>query len=291
MTLLALLLVISTSLAWAGLDLSRKFLTDAMRPIPMVVVLTAGQVALMGVWLLVEGVPSLKPGYAWPAAGSVVLNIVSNVMAVRALALSPLSVTIPYLSLTPVFTTGMSALILGEIPKVPHVAGILLVLAGAVKLAMTEGQAESLRGLVKTIREEGGSWRMIVVALMWSTAGPLDKMATAQASAPFHGVVIGAGIVLGLLVVLAFERRLGELRGFHGHPLALVAGMIAGGAALVLQLMAMQLVFVNLVEGFKRVASLAAAALFGKLLFQEAVTRARLLAIGLMAVGVMLLVM
>jgi drug/metabolite transporter (DMT)-like permease len=125
---------------------------------------------------------------------------------------------------------------------------------------------------------------------MWSTAGPLDKMATAQASAPFHGVVIGSGMVIGLLVLLAFERRLGELKEFKGHPLVLVGGMVAGGLALVLQLMAMQLVFVNLVEGFKRVTSLASAALLGKLFFHEEVTRMRLLAIALMAVGVMLLV-
>lgn len=290
MTLIALLLVIGTSLAWSGLDLARKLLTDAMRPIPMVVLLTAGQVAVIGLWLLFDGVPTIKAGYWWPALGSIALNLVSNVMAVRALALSPLSVTLPYLALTPVFTTIVSVLILGEYPKVPHYAGIALVLAGALTLAMTEGGAESFRAMAKAIRREGGSWRMIAVALMWSTAGPLDKMATSQASAPFHGVVIGLGMVVGLTLLLAFERRLGELKEFKGNPLILLGGMVAGGLALVLQLMAMQLVFVNLVEGVKRVTSLAAAAILGKLFFQEEVTRMRLLAIGLMAVGVLFLV-
>lgn len=290
MTLIALLLVIGTSLAWSGLDLARKLLTDAMRPIPMVVLLTVGQVVLIGAWLLIEGVPTIKAGYWWPAAGSIALNLVSNVMAVRALALSPLSLTLPYLALTPVFTTVLSALILGEYPEVPHYAGIALVLAGALTLAMTEGGTESFKAMLKAIRHEGGSWRMIGVALMWSTAGPLDKMATSHASAPFHGVMIGLGMVTGLTLLLAVERRLGELKEFKGHPLILLGGMVAGGLALVLQLMAMQLVFVNLVEGFKRVTSLAAAALLGKLFFHEAVTRMRLLAIGLMAVGVMLLV-
>lgn len=289
MTLWALLLLVGTSLAWAGLDLSRKLLTDAMRPVPMVTVLTAGQLVVMAVWLLVEGRPTIEPGYWLPAAGSVGLNLVSNVMAVRALALSPLSVTIPFLSLTPVFATALSALILGEMPEVPHLAGILLVLAGAVSLAMTESRAATFRALLQGLRRERGSWRMIGVALMWSTAGPLDKLATAQASAPFHGIMIASGVVIGLVGVLAYERRLHELKGWHCHPLALMGGMVAGGVGLVLQLMAMQQVFVNLVEGFKRVTSLAAAALFGRLLFREDVTRERLLAIALMACGVVLL--
>lgn len=291
MSHLAILLLIGTALAWASLDLSRKVLTDALRPMPMVVMLTAGQVAVLAAWLLFRGIPPIEPGYIWPAAGSIALNIVSNVMAVRALALSPLSLTMPYLALTPVFTTLMALLILGEMPKVPHVGGILLVLAGAVSLAMTESKAESFRALLSGLRHERGSWRMIVVALMWSTAGPLDKMATAHASAPLHGFVLASGVVLGLLAMLAFEKRLGELRGFHGHPLALIAGMVAGGVALLLQLKAMQLVYVNVVEGVKRVTSLAATAFFGWWLFHEDVTRERLLAIGLMALGVGFLMM
>lgn len=277
----ALLLVLGSSLAWSAHDVSRKFLVGKIRPVPLAFLLTVAAAPLFAVWTAVDGMPAVQKEYLLPAASSVLLNIAANLMFFAALRSSALSVTIPLLSLTPVFTALLGIPMLGEELSVRQGLGIVLVVAGAFALNLPEERPYW--------RWERGAALMAAVALLWSLTVPLDKLAMARASAPLHATVLCAGVAAGVLAVLVWQRRLGELAGLRQvrgvFALALATSILALG----LQLLAMQQVKVGLLETLKRGFGLLSAVVFGRAVFGEPVTLRKLLAVGWMGAGVTLI--
>src|SRR5437588_12977433 len=100
----ALALILASSLAWGGFDALRKLLVDRIRPLALLCLLTLASVPLFGLWVAVDGVPRVQPGYLAPALASIALNVGANLAYIAALRTGALSVTIPLLSLTPAFT-------------------------------------------------------------------------------------------------------------------------------------------------------------------------------------------
>ncbi|MFP5503775.1 MAG: EamA family transporter, partial [Candidatus Sericytochromatia bacterium] len=218
MTVLAFSLILASGLGWSGLDWARKTLAPTIRPMPMVLLLFAGQAVLLAIYALWRGLPAIAPAYWAPAAGSIALNLVVQVMYVRALALSPLSLTIPYLSFAPVFTTVAGMAMLGEVPESLDLAGLLLVVAGALSLSTAENGGLGARAAMKALLSEPGSWRMLAIAALWAVAYPLDKLAIQASSASFHSVMLTVGVLAGLLLALGWRGRLGELKDYRCRP-------------------------------------------------------------------------
>jgi drug/metabolite transporter (DMT)-like permease len=280
-----LLLVVACSLGWAGFDLLRKLLVGKVPPVALVFLLTVGSAPLFFAWAMTQGPQLPGPGYWMPALGSVVLNIVANLLFLQGMRVAPISVTVPLLSLTPVFATLLAIPLLGERPNPAHTLGILLVVGGAIALnwRRSGGQASQQQGSLK------GALMVAFTAFLWSLTIPLDKMAVERGNAPFHGIVLTAGVAVGVLAVLVFQRSLGDLGAVRRVPGIYVLALVVSTLALALQLLALPQVFVGTVETLKRGIGNVAALVSGKVFFQEAVTVRKLWAVVIMAVGVALI--
>jgi len=290
-TLGALLLVVACSLAWGGCDLSRKFLAGKIQPMPLVVLITAAAVPIFLAWLLIDGVPEVRPSYWTPALTSVALNVGANLAFFVALRSAALSIAIPLLSLTPVFTTLLAIPMLGQEPTWLQGVGILLVVAGAFALGLPEGGPLTPSAAWRAWRSDRSALWMLVVALLWSLTVPLDKIAIDRASGPLHGLVLNAGVGVAVALVLLIQRRLGGLADVRKAPFVFVLGVVVSAVALGLQLLAIQTVWVGLVETLKRGIGNGMAVILGRLVFREAVTARKIGAVGLMVVGVALILM
>lgn len=288
---LAALVVVACALAWSSFDLVRKVLLERVEPMPLVCALTAMQVPLFAAWAAVEGAGLPGEGYLLPAALSAGLNIVSNVLFVVAIKVSPLSLTIPLLSFTPVFTTILAVPMLGEVPGPWEVAGIALVAVGALGLHMAPGRGVNPVELARAFLRERGSVMMAGVALMWSIAPALDKLAMERSGPAFHGFVLSSAVALGIAAVLAARGRLGALGAVRYRPGLVGLAILASAAALALQLVAIGIVFVSLVETVKRGLGNAAAVAAGAWIFHERVGRWQWLAVALMGAGVALILL
>jgi len=288
---LAGVVVVACALAWSSFDLVRKVLLERVEPMPLVCALTAMQVPLFAAWAAVEGAGLPGEGYLMPAALSAGLNIVSNVLFVVAIKVSPLSLTIPLLSLTPVFTTILAVPMLGEVPGPWEIAGIALVAVGALGLHVVPGRGVNPVELARAFLRERGSVMMAGVALMWSIAPALDKLAMERSGPAFHGFVLSAAVAVGIGAVLAAQGRLGALGAIRARPLLVGLAILASAAALALQLVAIQMVFVSVVETIKRGLGNAAAVAAGAWAFHERVGRGQWLAVALMGVGVALILL
>lgn len=291
MTLGSLFLVLAGSLAWGGFDLARKLLAGKIRPMPLAVLLTGAAVPLYAIWMLVDGVPSVQPSYWVPALGSVLLNIGANLGFFAALRSSALSVTIPLLSLTPVFTTLLAIPLLGQQPSWLQGVGILLVVAGVFALNLPADGPLSVGAAWRAWRSDRSALLMVLVALCWSMTVPLDKLSMERASGPLHALILNVGVGGAVALVLLAQRRLGEVVDARKAPFLIVFAVLVSAMALALQLVAIQTVPVSLVETLKRGIGNVMALVGGALVFQEAVTARKLAAVGLMALGVGLILL
>jgi len=287
----SLAVVIACAMAWTAFDLGRKLLVEKVQPLPLIFALTLGQAPLFAALGVVRGWGEVGPGYLLPALGSMLLNAVANVAFIYAFKLSPISVTVPLLSLTPVFTALFAVPLLGEVPTALQGAGILLVVAGALLLNRARGDGLSPGALWRAFRREPGALLMVVVAICWSITPAFDKLALAHASIAFHGTVLTTGVAALIVVLLAAQRRVGALAELRRSPGLFLAALLASVAALGLQLMAIRLVWVSLVETVKRGLGNVAALLLGHWMFDETITRGRIWAVVLMGVGVGLVVL
>jgi len=283
-SLLAAIVVACVAIAFSGLDVLRKLLGQTVGPLPLLVLLTLGGMPIFLVWAASEGRWEVSAAYVLPGASSIALNVIANLAFLQAVRVSPLSLTIPYLSLTPVFTTLLALPILGEQPGRTQIIGILLVVGGAFWLSSPADGSATPRNFARALREEPGSLLMILTALCWSLAIPLDKLAVGASSPALHGLIMMCGITLVGLIVLAAR---GEVRSLKVDRWGLVTAAIvvtAIGAAL--NFVALTMVWVGFIETLKRALGSFLAVVWGRIFFAEEISARKLLAVGLMAIGV-----
>ena len=139
------------------------------------------------------------------------LEILSIILYMKALRLSPLSLTLPFLALTPVFLIFASYFILGEKVSLRGSLGILLIASGSYTLNISKIK-EGIFEPLKVITKEKGSLLMIGVALIYSITSSLGKLAIEHSSPLFFGATYFAAIVL-LFTPIALYKGRGKLGG------------------------------------------------------------------------------
>lgn len=284
----ALALITGCGLAFSSLDLLRKILGRSIRPMPLLVYLAAGEVPLFLAWILYFHSAGPQSSYWLPASASIILNFLANLAYLEAVRLSPLSLTVPFLSLTPVFATLLAVPLLGEVPGPLAFLGIALVVAGAFRLNLAPGSGNSPQVIWHSFWHERGSVLMVGVAFLWSLALPLDKMSIARSSPAFHGLILNVGIGLGAFVLLLRKRRSPELRIARPLQFQVITAIVVSTLGLALQLFALAVAWAGLVETLKRAIGSTMAIILGYLIFKEPVYWPKVVAVVLLAIGVAL---
>ena len=287
---LAAVLTIGCAVAFSVADLLRKMLAERARPLPLLLAMSAGMAPFFGFWWAWQGAGAPAAGYWLPGIGSALLNLVANLAVLEAVRIAPLSLTIPVLSLTPVFTTLLAIPVLGEVPSAPQLGGVMLVVGGVLWLNSAAGEPASLLRLWRSLWRERGSQLMILTALTWSLAMPLDKLALGASGPAFHGLALNAGVALGALLVLAGKGRMGELGKLGAHWPRLTLIVVVGAVALVLILLAITQTWIGFIETMKRGLGSFLALVWGRAFFGETVTARQLAAVAAIAGGVALIV-
>ena len=276
---------VAAALCWAALDVVRKALAGKASPTALAVFLLLGQVPFLGAWAVYDQTWITDARYWPPAVASMTMNAFANVFFMRSVQLSPLSRTVPFLSLTPVISAVAAIPLLGEVPGSMHWAGISLVVLGALIL-----NSDLSDSWWKSISHEKGAPYMIAVAVLWALSTALDKRALGHASPASHAFLLSAGSATILLSWLLLRGKQGELREVVVAPKALLAGLIGFAvAALALQMVALQWLWVAVVETLKRAFGAFGSVVFGRLFFEEPITNRKVAAVVLMVAGTTLL--
>ena len=217
------------------------------------------------------------------------LEITALLLYTHALRQSPLSLTVPFLALTPVFLIATSYLILGERPDRSGLAGILLIAVGAYLLNVHtryKGWLEPFRAIL----QEKGSRKMIVVAFLYSITANLGKVAIQHSSPEFFGIIYFPLLALLSFPFLSLTGGRGAYRDlFSRKGFFLLIGFLQT-IMIFTHVWAISLVEVPYMIAIKRT-SLLFAILFGWLIFREEKIRERLLGVSCMVGGVVLILL
>lgn len=244
---------------------------------------TFGLIFLLPV--LFFGVPELDR-YFWIAlvvSGSI--NTVAFSLYVKALQDTDLSLALPLLTFTPLFLLITSPLILGEIPHVLGLFGVLLIVIGSYVLSIRELKYGYFAPFAALLKRKGSRY-MLLVAFLWSISLNFDKMGVQHSSPLFWGLAITVFLVftLTLLVLrsdVSFKQSKPCLHLFFFMGLFYALTMFVQNYALTL-------VLVSYVISIKRL-SVLFGVLWGKLIFHEVGFRERLLGAVIMLAGAVLI--
>jgi len=282
----------AAALSWSALDAARKRLVRSIAAEVLLVLLTLGQCPTfaVGYWLHGQGVDDWRR-YGPLLALGIAVNLGANLLYLRAVRVSPLSVVIPMLAFVPVFTAAVANPLLGELPSPSQWVGIVLVFVGALTLNAADAPSRRLRDLVSALLRERGAIYMTLSAVLWSLGIVLDKLATQHASLPAHGLWLNLGIGLAVLAGMSMRRRLGQLAQVGGHPWLCAGAVAAATLGMSTQLVAIQQVLTGVVEAVKRAVGMVAAVIVGRFAFGEALGSAKVLAVVLMSSGAAVIVL
>jgi drug/metabolite transporter (DMT)-like permease len=205
---------------------------------------------------------------------------------VRALQVSDLSISVPFLAFTPVLLIPTGYFLLHEIPNVRQLLGVVLVVCGAVsmnKRAFRNG----LLGPVKAIFIDPGSRSMLFVAVLFSVTNPIDKMIVLMSDPVTAAFGYGLTTVLFYsFVLLVFRRNPGP--SLRSSPGWIAAAGVLYAATQLLQFTSHRYIDVVLTITIKR-AGILLSVLAGWLIFREQHIEDRLAAAFAMMCGAVLI--
>jgi drug/metabolite transporter (DMT)-like permease len=243
--------------------------------------------ALLLLVSLARGIPEISPALLPSAISTGTLNIIAAALVFFALRRTDLSLAVPIITFTLVFLAGTSYLVLGEIPTAAGIAGILLILCGALIPHLSPG----LPG--PSPSTAGGRWKgvavMLGVAFLYSLSLPYDKAVVLASDAVFGSALVTLYIGAAFGVVALARGSLRRAVPAQALSSALLLGLVLSGETIAINL-AYTLQIVPYVIAVKRL-SILFSVLIGGLLFREEGLRFRIPGALVMIGGVILIVL
>jgi drug/metabolite transporter (DMT)-like permease len=287
---MGLLFASLSALLYVALDVLRKLLGQKMAPVPVAIGLNMGALPVFISALVATGPHTWDSTFATVATLLAGTQAIASLLYVQAITLSPLSLTVPYLSVTPVVSALVALVMVNEVPHLLGAVGIVLVAGGT--LALQADDYTQFRTLVAAPFSEPGSWRMLIVAVLWSVTTPLNKIAIAHGSEALLAgwIAVGSAVLLGGWWGIGLAGHVPAQESFSLRTASLLAfaALLVAGAVLC-QFFAYRELLVAYVETLKRFGSLLTVVI-GTLAFGEAGLARRLPAATVMTVGVVCLV-
>lgn len=290
-------IAVVSSVVNALCDPLRKYLTKFMDPFMIVALRGLIQAPLFVLWAIVDSegrLPPLNHLFWTSVCISGCINIITSYLYNRAIQISTLSATVPFLSFTPAFLVVVAFLVLGEVPTVSGTLGISIAVMGGIWLQGAKDEHASKELLVDTSSASKGSMYMVLVAFLWSISNAFDKIGVQNSTPLIYGAMIQV-IVAGGSYILQKMR-------FGGADLYLPIGqevqipwryvVLAGVTSVVgyyINLVAMQHLEISYVIAIKRSGCIWSVVM-GRFLFRERNLRKKVPSILLMVFGVVCIV-
>lgn len=238
--------------------------------------------------LLIVDIPHLNKNFWIATICALPLEIITIILYTKALKISPISLTMPFLALTPLFLILTSYLIVGEKVSLTGSIGILLIAAGSYTLNINKAK-DSLIAPVKAIFKEKGSVMMIIVAFIFSLTSSLGKMAIENSSPVFFGSFYFL-LIIFLFTPIAMAKNKNKIGIAKKDIIPLIPIGITYSLMIICHMYAMSLTKVAYMISVKRT-SLLFSIFYGFLLFKEEKIRERALGGTIMFAGFVLIVL
>ncbi len=233
--------------------------------------------------------PAAVPdGTFWLAlAAALPLEVSAFFLYMRALKLSPLSLSVPFLAFTPVFMILTGRLLLDETITAGGALGIGLIVAGAYVLNLSKMKTGFL-GPIRAVAHEPGSWIMLSISLLYAVTAPLGKIAVLHSNPWFFAAVYNLVLTVVILALWPLAGNDRNAPGLFSRPGAMLMLGLVCSVENVCHMMAIAQVEAAYMIAIKRL-SLLLGVVYGAWWFGEQNIRERLAGAAIMIAGVFLI--
>jgi len=281
---MSILICIISAFFWAAFDLTRKLSLQKINSINLLLIFTLGQTLIFGAWTFYEE-PFLNiKSYIIPGLALILLSLFSALLFLKAIKESDLSLTIPLLSLSPLFSSLFSFIFLNEKLSYFQYIGVFLIIFGTLILYSKNITLVEILKSFKVLTINNSAKLMIVVSLIWSLTPVLDKLCLKNSSINIHGFIQSFGLVILLILLLKKEKN--EIISLKKNWGLILVTIFTGIIATVLQFYAILFNYVPIMEAIKRSVGQLSSIVFGKIFFKEEITNPKILGVLILSFGV-----
>lgn len=205
----------------------------------------------------------------------------------KALKVSPLSLTVPFLAFTPGFIILTGWIILGEEISPGGFCGIILIIVGAYFLNLSKTRYGLLDPLMAIFREPG-SRLMLLVSFLYAFTSTIGKLAIIHSNPYFFGIIYNIALLMLLTLFLPAAANAEPGKNLLRRPLiGLILGALVA-TTIFSHMLAISMTNVAYMISLKRT-SLLFGVLYGALWFKEEKITERLTGAIIMITGVFII--
>jgi drug/metabolite transporter (DMT)-like permease len=228
---------------------------------------------LLPILLFIE-IPMLDHIFWVSIISLVLLDLLTTILYMKAIQIAPLSLTIPYQGLTPIFLLIFPTIFLGETLSLLGIIGVIVISIGAYTLQIDRVKYGFFEPWLAIFKNRGSLY-MFVVAVLYAVTATLGKLAIQHSSPLFMTIVYFSLLTIGFtpLVILSCK---GNLKQLFSHPSGYFRIGISMAIMAITHFTAISMIQVAYMISIKRL-SLLFAILYGWWWFKEENIKERIL--------------
>ena len=287
--MMPILICVISGFFWAAFDLTRKLTLTKINSINLLLIFTLAQCLLFSIWLFYEDFSINFKSYLLPGLILIFIGLLSAILFLKAIKQSDLSLTIPLLSLSPMFSSLFSFFFLNEKLTNIQYFGIFSIIFGTLVLYSKKINLNDILKSFKVLSTNKSAKLMIIVAIIWSLTPVLDKICLKSSTINIHGFIQSFGMFL-FLIFLFIKNNLNQIESIKiNWPIIFIAVFI-GVVATIFQFYAILTNFVPIMESIKRSVGQLSSVFLGKLFFNEEITKPKIWGVIILSIGVYFIV-
>ncbi len=206
-------------------------------------------IPILGIAIIYQGIPEITRDFLIYVIPQAVMIAGASLLIAKAYKESDASIVTPMYAISPILVVGTSFLILGEIPTIRGLLGVILIAFGAYTLKIDGSR--KLTDPLRKLWEERGVQLILIVILIYSVTANIDKLGVNASSAvmwPLSIYFLSSTLLLPVMMKKSGNWK-SKIRS-DWKPLGILGGL--GGISIILQMTAFKLTMVSYVVAIKR---------------------------------------
>ena len=283
---MSLLILFLSGLFWAIFDLVRKMALQSQSLLTVIYVTIFSQLIIFMMSLFLSKLLISSKDYYPLLIIISILNLISLYCFLKALKIQEISMCIPLLSYSPLFSLIFSKILLDESLSIAQHIGIIIIFIGSFILYSKSLHFKDLLYSPFSLIKNKSAQLMIIVTIIWSAIPVLDKKSLNYTDIYMHGFLQS---LLGFLFLFFFIRHRGDQRititKNKKSYITLILLIIVGFLASITQLFALTINLVPILEVVKRATGILLALFFGYFIFKEDINKKKIYSITVIIIG------
>ena len=288
---MSLLILFFSGLLWGIFDLLRKLALEFLSLTYVIYIIFFSQLIIFLFSLFLSEL-IITSFYYFPLIIIIsLLNLISLYFFLKAIKIQEISMCIPLLSYSPLFSLLFSRILLDESLSIYHNVGIIIIFFGSFVLYSKSLKLKDLISSPFSLVKNKGAQLIILVTLIWSVLPVLDKKSLYYTDIYLHGFLQSLLGTLFLLFIIKLPNKI-KLSYFKNRKeiFVLLLLIVISFLATIIQFIALKINFVPILEVFKRAIGILLSLFFGHLFFKEKINTQKVCSIFIIIAGLSLII-